>query len=412
MRRDTFVIVGTGRTGSRAAEALRDAGFAGRIQLIGEESHAPYDRPQLSKEMLFGKVGNFALYPVRYFAERQIELRSGVAVVEIERAAHQVVTGDGERLEYDRLLLATGSRPRRLSVPGNDLNGIHTLRTLDDSRALLSKLSAGDRLVVIGGGLIGLEVGARASQHGMKVSVVEAADRLMARAVPPQVAAAVEREHRRMGIEFRFMAGVTQFEGGSSVEAVRLADGTRICADLVLLAIGGAPCIELASAAQLTVDTGIVVDAALRSSDPDIYAAGDVASVPHPLFGRRLRLEHWSSAEEQGQHVAASMLGSTESFAAVPWFWSDQYDFSLQGAGLCEGADGTVRPLPGGGLCTFNIGPQGHLVGASAFGATGAVGRTISLARKLIAGRVVAQARALADPAIDLKTILKESLVT
>lgn len=320
MRQETFVIVGTGRAGSRAAEALRDAGFAGRIQLIGEDPHAPYDRPQLSKEMLFGKVGELALYPRGYFTERQIELRSGLAVVGIDRAARQVVTVDGERLDYDRLLLATGSRPRQLSVPGNDLNGIRTLRTLDDSQTLLSQLSTGERLVVIGGGLMGLEVGARASQGGMRVSVVEAADRLMARAIPPEIAVEVEREHRSRGIEFHFTAGVTEFEGGSSVEAVRLADGTRITADVVLLAIGGAPCIELARAAQLTVDTGIEVDATLRSSDPDIFAAGDVASVPHLLFGRRLRVEHWNNAEEQGQHAAASMLGSKESFEVVPCF--------------------------------------------------------------------------------------------
>jgi 3-phenylpropionate/trans-cinnamate dioxygenase ferredoxin reductase subunit len=406
MSSEVFVIIGTGRAGSRAAEALRDDGFAGRIVLVGEEAHAPYDRPPLSKHRLFDPAGSGWLYGADYFTERQIDVRYGAPVTSIDRSAHQVVFASGERLAYDRLLLATGSHSRRLDLPGGTLAGIHTLRTLDDSRAIAPLLRPGRRLVVVGGGLIGLEVAAGAIRREMIVTVIEAAPRLMARAVPSEIAAAVECEHRGNGVAFRFEAALASFEGDAVVEAVCLADGSRIAADLVLVAIGAVPCIELARDAGLRVDSGIVVDATLRSSDPNIFAAGDVSSFHHVLFGRRLRLEHWNNAQEQGRHAAASMLGGAKPFAVVPWFWSDQYERSIQGAGMCDSASGVMRPLVGGGRSIFYVRPQGSLIGASAFGPAGVVGRTISLARKMIAGRIAADARALADPGIDLKAML------
>lgn len=344
---ETLVIVGAGLAGAKAAQALRERGYAGRLVLFGEETHLPYERPPLSKGYLAGSAerDSMQVHPREWYAQQRVELRLGQRVSGLDRAGHIVQVAGAEPVRYDRLLLATGASPRRLPVPGADAAGVHYLRTVDDSDALRAVLAADSRLVVIGGGWIGLEVAAAARQAGLEVTVVEAAALPLLGVLGPQVATVFAQLHREHGVAFRFDATVSEIrtEQGAA-NGVVLGGGDVLPADAVLVGVGAVPNTELASAAGLQVDNGVLTDAALRTSDPDVFAAGDVANPMHPFYGHRVRVEHWANALNQPQVAAASMLGDADaSYDRLPYFFTDQYDLGMEYVGY-PALDGSGGP--------------------------------------------------------------------
>jgi 3-phenylpropionate/trans-cinnamate dioxygenase ferredoxin reductase component len=339
----TFVIVGAALAGAKTAEALREEGFGGQIVLIGAERHHPYDRPPLSKEYLQGAAGRETIFVHEdgWYAEHAVDLRLGTTVTGVDRGSRQVTLAGGERLGYDKLLLATGSVPRRLPVPGADADGVLYLRTADDSDRLREVLGTASRVAVVGAGWIGLEVTAAARNAGVDVTVVEEAELPLLRVLGPEVARVFLALHREHGVEFRFGARVAEIVGsGGRATGVRLADGTEIGADAVVVGIGAAPAIELAEAAGLEVlGGGVVTDAALRTSDPDIFAAGDIARAYHPVLRRPVRVEHWANALNQPATAARAMLGREAAYDRLPFLFTDQYDLGMEYAGYAEPGD-------------------------------------------------------------------------
>jgi 3-phenylpropionate/trans-cinnamate dioxygenase ferredoxin reductase subunit len=340
----THVIVGGGLAGAKAAEALRMEGFDGRIVLLAEEPEAPYERPPLSKDYLRGESPreNARVHPEGFYADHDIELRLDIAVTAIDPAAGEIELASGERLPYHRLLLATGARPRRLEVPGGDLDGVLTLRDLADADALRARLPRVAHLVVIGAGWIGAEVAASARQLGSDVTIVERAEVPLQRVLGRELGGLYSDIHRDHGVELLSGTGLKSFAGGAHVERVELDDGRTIGCDLVVVGIGVDPRTELAEAAGLTVDNGVLVDEHLQASVPGIFAAGDVANVAHPFYGDRLRVEHWASALHQPEVAARSMLGKPAVWDRLPYFFSDQYDVGMEYAGLATGTDEVV----------------------------------------------------------------------
>ncbi len=331
-----FVIVGASLAGANAAETLREAGFEGRVVLIGEETERPYERPPLSKGYLLGKQerDKAFVHDANWYAEHGIELLLGVRATNLDAAGHTLVLDGFEPMRYDRLLLATGSRVRRLSIPGSDLHGVRYLRTLPESDALREDLRPGASVVVVGAGWIGLETAAAAREHGASVVVVEMEALPLHRVLGDEVATVFARLHEEHGVDFRFGHTVTEFRGsGGRVTSVLLDDGSEVPADVVIVAIGITPATELASAAGLRVDDGVVTDAGMRTSDPDIFAAGDVANGYRPVLGRHLRVEHWSNALNGGPAAARAMAGEDVTFDRVPYFFTDQYDLGMEYAG-------------------------------------------------------------------------------
>jgi len=404
---ETFVIVGGGQAGGRAAEAVRDAGFGGRLVLVAGEPRRPYERPPLSKQVLTGEAGADVVFlrDPDYYESRGIELRTGVRATAIDRRQARLELSDGPALPYDKLLLATGARVRRLSLPGADLPGVAYLRDLDDCAAISAALRPGARVVLVGGGYIGLEVAAAARKRDCRVTVLEAADSLMSRQVARPLGEWYADLHRRHGVEVVTGAQVAAFEGRNELEAVTTADGTRHPADLAVVGVGVQPNVELAEAADLAVNDGIVVDRHGQTSDPAIFAAGDVTRHPNPILGRELRLESWQNAQNQALAAGRSMAGQATEYAQVPWFWSDQYDVNLQMVGLPEAWDGLVwrgEATAAGGFTLFYL-HDGRVVGANAVNTA----RDIGPARKLIELGVRPDPDALADPATSLKKVLK-----
>ncbi|MFS8477440.1 MAG: FAD-dependent oxidoreductase [Micromonosporaceae bacterium] len=334
----TIVIVGAGLAGAKAAQTLREEGFPGRVVLIGEEAERPYERPPLSKGLLLGTADRDTVYvhAEGWYAEHDVDLRTGTRVVDVDRGARQVLLADGERIGYDKLLLATGSSPRRLDVPGADLDGVRYLRTLPDSDRIGRALADGARVVVVGAGWIGLEIAAAGRQRGAHVTVVEVADLPLRRVLGPQLARVFADLHRRHGVVFHFNSGVREFRGDGRVASVVLTDGTELPADAVVVGVGITPNVDLAERAGLAVDNGVVVDESLRTSDPDIYAAGDVANAYHPVLDRRLRVEHWSAALTGGPAAARAMLGQQVSYDRLPYFYTDQYDLGMEYIGHAD----------------------------------------------------------------------------
>lgn len=329
----TFVIVGGGLAGAKAAETLREEGFDGRVVLLSDEPEPPYERPPLSKGYLLGndERDKAFVHPEPWYGEHQIELRLGARVTAIDPGAHEVELDGGERLGYSKLLLATGSEPRRLDVPGADLADVRYLRNLPDSDHLRDVLVEGHRVAVIGGGWIGLEVAAAARTHGAEVTVVEIADLPLLGVLGEDVALAFAGLHREHGVDLRLGTGVSEIVGDNGrVVAVVTADGHEIMADTVVVGIGIRPRVELAAAAGLAIDDGVAVDAGFRTSDSDIYAAGDVAAIDHPLLGSRVRVEHWQNALDGGPVAARSMLGQDVSWDKLPYFFTDQYDLGME----------------------------------------------------------------------------------
>jgi 3-phenylpropionate/trans-cinnamate dioxygenase ferredoxin reductase subunit len=334
--RQTFLIVGAGLAGATAAEALRTQGFTGRVVLIGAEVERPYDRPPLSKDYLQGKSERDKIYlqPPGWYAEHDIELRLDTRVTAVDRDAHEVVVGGGERIGYHKLLLATGSSPRLLDCPGADLDGVRYLRTVGDCEALREAFANGGPVAIIGAGWIGLETAAAARNAGCEVSVIERAALPLLRVLGPEVAQIYADLHRSHGVVLHLGAEIAEITGQDGrATGVRLVDGTTIGAATVVVGVGITPNTALADAAGLAVDNGVVVDTHLATSDPDVFAAGDVANAYYPHLATQLRLEHWSAALNQGPVAAANMLGGTVSYDRVPYFFSDQYDMGMEYSG-------------------------------------------------------------------------------
>lgn len=396
---EAIVIAGAGAGGTQAAFTLREQGWDGRVVLVGTEP--PYERPPLSKTGEYRLIcGGAAL------SEAGITFLAGAEAAGVDTAAHVLELADGRRLPYRSLLLATGARARRLPFGGAP---VHVLRSYADSAALRARLAPGRRVAVIGGGFIGLELAASAAALGCRVTVIELGPRLMGRAVPARVAATMAGRHVAAGVDLRCGTGVTGLAGTGSGTEITLAEGTAIEADVVVAGVGAVPETTLACAAGIETGDGIVVDERFATSAPDVFAAGDCCRYPHPLYGGRpLRLESWRAAQEHGAAAARAMLGETEPYAGVPWFWSDQHDYTLQVAGLASAADReVVRVRPDGVEIWFGLSRDGRLVAAAAAGPGNSVARDIKLAELLIACRAAPDPVTLADPAVTLKSVLR-----
>ena len=402
-----IVVVGGGQAGGQAVDSLRREGFDGEILLVTAEHQPPYQRPPLSKDYLAGRTGldRVLLRPESFYAESSVELLTGTRAASIDPGAHRVELESGRTLDYDRLLLATGSRVRRLDgMPGSDLDGVLYLRTVEDSDRIRAAMENAERAVIVGGGYIGLEVASVAVEAGRAVTVVETLPRLLARVATARLAGFYADLHRARGVDLRLGKSVSGFRGeGGTVRAVALADGSEIPADLVVVGIGIEPVTDLARAAGIDCDNGIAVDSGCRTSAPDVFAAGDCTSHPNAFFGRRVRLESVPNAMEQGRVAAATMLGEDRAYASEPWFWSDQHGVRLQMAGLSEGADqAVVRGKFGGdSFITFHL-RDGVLIGVDAVNGV----REFIFCRRLIAKRARPDPAALADPSVPVKTLL------
>ncbi len=396
-----MVIVGAGEAGARAAVALREQGWTGKVTLIGEEPHAPYERPPLSKAAMVSETEPEAATIVGHdrLAEHDITFLHTSRAEAVDRDA-RVVHAGGQLVEYDRLLLATGAQPRRLTVPGAE-RALY-LRNFADALAMRARLRPGTKLVVIGGGFIGLEIAASATVRGCAVTLIEAAPRLLMRGVPAEIAAIVGQRHAEAGVAIRLGVGIAAI----LADRVVLADGSEHECDAVVAGIGAVPETALATGCGLTVEDGIRVDDHLRTDDAAIYAAGDCCSFPATLYdGRRLRLEAWRNAQAQGAHAAANMLGHDEPFDDVPWFWSDQYDQTLQVAGLPSAGVSTVRREGDGTLIVFHLDETGRLVAVSAVGKP-SLAKDVKVAEMMIARRVTPDPASLASSGVRLRSLL------
>lgn len=402
-----FLIVGAGECGARAAMALREQGFDGDLTLVGSETHLPYERPPLSKDGMLAEI--FAaktIVTAERLAEANVAFRGGLHIASLDRARKRLLDSAGNGLAYDKLLLATGAVPRRL--PGAEGARIVYLRTLDDAIGLRGELLPGRRLAVVGGGFIGLELAASARARGVEVTLIEAMPRLLSRAVPELIAAQIQARHVLEGVELIFGDAIAAIRSEASSASLKLESGRRVVADLVLIGIGAVPNVDLARQAGLLIDNGIAVDRHLATQDADILAAGDCCSFPLDIYGgRRVRLESWRNAQEQGNLAARNMLGHRDCIANLPWFWSDQYELTLQIVGLAdEGVKVVRRELGEGAVLLFHLRADGRLVAASGIGIGGAVARDIRLAELLIARQARPAETMLGDPGIKLKSLL------
>ena len=405
-----LLIIGAGQAGGRAAEAARLAGHAGPVTLVGDEAEPPYERPALSKGVLLGKEAPETTYvhPHAHWEAKGIELVCGVRAEAIAPGSRSVMFSDGSRREYDQLILATGSRVRPLIGVNDTLGGVHYLRTLADCKRLAADLVPGRRMVVVGGGFIGLEVASSAAAQGLHVTVVERQAALLERAVPQDIAAAVERMHRARDVQIRLGASVSALNGTGSVTSVVLTDGTELPADVVVIGIGIIPNTELAEAAGAESADGVVTDEFGRTSVEGLWAAGDVTSHYNPLLGCRVRLESWQNAQNQAIAVARNALGGEPvAYAEVPWFWSDQHGVNLQMVGMAEpGAQTVWRGDPAAGRAIAFSVLDGRIVCATAFDAGG----EIRLARKLIEAQTPVSARVLSDAGRKLKELVARTV--
>ena len=341
---ESFVVVGASLAGAKAAEALRQQGFDGRVTLIGDEPVRPYERPPLTKGYLRGEedFDAAAVHPSGYYDENDIELRTSTTVTAVDPKVGEVELSTGERVGYDRLLLATGAEPRRLTLPGADLSGVLYMRSVADSDAIHEAITASIPIVVIGAGWIGAEVAASARQLGADVTMIDLASVPLERVLGTEVGGVYRDLHAEQGVKLRLGAGIDSIGGSGSVESVRLSDGSVVEAGAVVVGVGVTPRTGLAEQAGLTLDSGIACDQFLASSIPGIYAAGDVANALHPLYGTRIRLEHWSAALNQGPAAAQNMLGRSVPYDKTPYFYSDQYDFGMEYRGFAPAFDNVV----------------------------------------------------------------------
>jgi NADPH-dependent 2,4-dienoyl-CoA reductase/sulfur reductase-like enzyme len=407
MAAERIVIVGGGQAGGRAAEALRSAGCKDSILLLGEEQHAPYERPALSKAALLGEepIAKTAIHSQEWYAAHDIELRTDTRVEAIAPLSRTLVTAGGERIEYSKLLLCTGSRVRPLPGAPESMRGVHYLRTIESCERLAAELAPGRRMVVIGGGFIGLEVASSAVKRGMSVTVVERQGALLDRALPAGISAQVEALHRENGVALRLGVAVTRLHGSAQVQSVELADGSSLPADLVVIGIGIIPNTELAEAAGAASSDGLIVDEYCRTTVEHIYAAGDVTNHYNPILDRRIRLESWQNAQNQAIAAARNLAGTACAYAEVPWFWSDQLGANIQLVGVTEPDLEIVwRGDRQSGRClAFGL-AQGRVRLAAGFN----TGAEIRFARRLIESRAQVSARRLADAAVKLKDLIPE----
>jgi 3-phenylpropionate/trans-cinnamate dioxygenase ferredoxin reductase subunit len=405
-----MLIIGAGACGARAALTLREQGYDGPVTLLGDEPHLPYERPPLSKGSMVSEaepvpklIGNR-----QYFADRKIECATGARAVAIDRATRSVTCADRRTLFYEKVLLATGAAPRRLPLPGAERSRCAYLRTHDDALRIRAGLKPNHHVAILGGGLIGLELAASARKRGAQVTVIEALPRILTRGVPEGVARVIDARHSAEGVELICGKAISDLRENAGGIEIALTGGASITADLLIVSIGAVPMIDLAQKAGFAIQNGIAVDAQLRTSDPDIYAAGDCCSFPLAIYGdRRVRLECWRNAQDHGALAARNMLGAGEEASALPWFWSDQYDLTLQIAGLPdEGKRIVRRELSNGAFILFHLADDGRLVAASGIGTGNAVAKDIRLAEMLIAKRAIPDAGALARPQVKLKSLL------
>jgi 3-phenylpropionate/trans-cinnamate dioxygenase ferredoxin reductase component len=340
----THVIVGASLAGAKAAETLRQEGFDGRVVLIGAEDERPYERPPLSKDYLRGEVGREKVYVHEegFYAEHDIELRLGREAVHLDTSAGELELDDGERLRYDRLLLATGSEPRRLAIPGGELDGVVYLRSVQDSDGLRERLDRGGAVVVVGAGWIGAEVAASARLRGLDVTVIEPTSVPLERVLGPEVGAIYRDIHADHGTKMLMGTGVEAFEGDDAIERVRTSDGRTLECDFAVVGVGVQPRIQLAAQAGLDVDNGVLVDEHLETSARGVFAAGDVANAHHPFYGERIRVEHWANALNQGPAAARNMLGRAVPYERLPYFFSDQYEVGMEYSGFAREWDRVV----------------------------------------------------------------------
>ncbi len=406
--RPTFVIVGAGLAGHSAAMTLRLTGFDGRLVLIGDEPVRPYERPPLSKAFLQGKKPKDELFfqPQEQYAEHQIELELGHRVTSIDPGNHTLSLDDGNSLQFDKLVLATGASPIHLSGPGFDLPGVHYLRSIQDSAAIGNALrDGGQRLLVIGAGFIGSEVAASARMLGNEVTVVDLLEAPMIGALGETIGNLFADIHRRNGVDLRMQSRVVALHGQQRVEEAELEDGSRIPCDLVVIGVGVRPNVSLAQDAGLDVKNGIVVNELCETSAAGIYAAGDVANWPHPDIGERLRVEHYDNAAMQGAAAARSMLGQREAYAPLPYVWSDQYDVNLQYVGFpTEWHDIVVRGDLSAPEATVFFMRDGAVHAAATINRP----RELRSARRLCESRAVVAPAVLADPETDLRALSRQ----
>ena len=401
---ETFVIVGGGLAGAKAAETLREEGFDGRLVLLGAEPERPYERPPLSKDYLRGETAEKPyVHPESFYADQEIELRTSTRVAGVDTTRRELLLEGDRRQGYDRLLVATGAVPRRLDVPGRDLEEIHYLRTLADSERIGKRLEHGRRLVVVGSGWIGSEIAASARQKGCEVTVLERASLPLERVHGSQVGQIYLDLHRDHGVEFLPHTSVERFEGEGSVERVRTRDGASIATDFVVVGIGVAPRTGLLETAGLRIDNGVVVDERLETEVPGVFAAGDVANAHHPFYGRRLRVEHWANALNQGPVAARAMLGKPASYDEIPYFFSDQYDAGMEYSGHATEWDEVVfrGDVPAREFIAFWMKDERVVAGMNMN-----VWDVSDPIRDLIRSKRRLDTRALADPDVPLATLV------
>ena len=404
-----ILIAGAGHCGGRTAQLLRAYGWSGAIHLVGDEPGLPYERPPLSKDVLTGgkTLQALDLYSAEALQALQLQ-RHQARVTAVDAQARSAQLSNGRTLHYSALLFANGGSPRALNIPGADLPQVLTLRNKADALRLAPYLQAGQRIVLIGGGFIGLEVAASARQQGCSVSLVEGAPQLMGRAVPALLAARAQALHQARGVDLHIGVSPLHITDGATGLSVALSNGVTLQADAVVVGIGMVPGTEVAQAAGVAVARGILVDRQLRTNLPHIFAAGDVAEFPSHLTGTLLRQETWQNAEAQAQVAARNLMGGTQEFATSSWFWSDQYDYQLQVSGEpAAGVHTVVREQQDGDVLLFYTDAAHQLVGASGWGLTSRIAKDLKLARTLVEREVRATAAVLADPATKLKALLK-----
>jgi 3-phenylpropionate/trans-cinnamate dioxygenase ferredoxin reductase subunit len=400
----TVVIAGAGHGAGQVVAALKQHEFDGRIVMIGDEPYLPYQRPPLSKKYLAGDMAPERLYfkPESFYDDPQIEVLLNTRVTSIDRSAHTVSTDGGREIAYDKLVLALGSRVREVPVEGADLPGVHYLRSIADVDAIRADMLSRKNAVIVGAGYIGLEVAAVCCQHGLTVTVIELADRVMSRVVSPNVSDYYQLQHTERGVKLLLSTGLAGFEGKRRVRKVLTNTGQELPADFVVVGVGILPNTELAEAAGLECDDGIVVDDRCQTADPDIFAIGDCTSHPNAIYGRQLRLESVHNALEQAKTAAGNICGIESHYSQVPWFWSDQFDIKLQIAGLSEGYDEVVlRGDPSGGSFACFYLADGVLIAVDAINSP----REFMQSKTLIASGARPDPQKLADPEIPLKDL-------
>ena len=410
MNENGMVIVGAGEAGARAAVELRKQGWTGTITIIGEEKRPPYERPPLSKQLLLSddEPSPTVILDNEMMARHNIRFLSGSKAVQINRSTRTIALSDGSEIPYERLLLATGARPRQLFLNGSALPGVLYLRTFADALTICKRIQPGKRVVVIGGGFIGLEVAASAIKRGCSVTLIEVGPRILMRGVTLEIASVVEKCHRAAGVVFNLGVSIESIENTHGEHIITLADGAIISCDEIIVGIGAIPETSLAAECGLEIDNGVSVNEILATSDPHIFAAGDCCSFPHPHYGgKRIRLEAWRNAQDQGMHAARNMLGASEPYKTIPWFWSDQYEQTLQVAGFPDYGKTTVlRDMGEAGKLFFHLSDEGRLVSVSGIGPNAGIAKEIRLGEMLIERQARPEPEMLSNPNAKLKQLL------